>query len=118
MAVIQIEHARQGFEDIASIYSLSCAVIEAQAEITDHSDRYGRPLDVVVVEALADNHSGAERVAAKLKLERADTTPEAQAGLVCWTGWLPQASQYDPVSVRLYAPTRDEGTTADEGIAP
>jgi hypothetical protein len=105
--VIQIEHARQGFEDLTDIYGLSCAITEARAELTEYRDRYGHPQGVVVVEALADAYPDAERLATKLSLVRRETTLTTQAGLVCWGGWLQKASQYDPVAVRLYAPATD-----------
>ncbi|MFD2024036.1 MULTISPECIES: hypothetical protein [Promicromonospora] len=110
--VIQTEHARHGFETLANLYGLSCAVIEARAEITNHHDRHGHPLGVVVIEALADAYSDAEQLATKLKLDRADTALTSQAGLVCWIGWLRHVSQYDPVTLRLYAPTTGEGAAA------
>jgi hypothetical protein len=110
--VIQTEHARQGFETLASLYGLSCVVIEARAEIADHHDRHGRPMRAVVVEALVDTYSDALHLATRLKLDRADTALTSQAGLACWIGWLRFVSQYDPVSLRLYAPTTGEGAAA------
>ncbi|WP_454859602.1 hypothetical protein [Promicromonospora soli] len=114
--VIQIEHARQGFEDLADLFGISPIITEARIEPTGYEDRHSRPLLAVVVEALAATYPDAERMAAKLVLGRAETALTSHAGLVCWTGWLRHASQYDPVTVRLYAPTAREETLAGPGV--
>lgn len=109
-----VEHAQQGFEDLAAIHEVSLVLTETRVEKLDDKDRHGRPLYVVVVEAMVPTLVDGHRLAERLQLLEQPPGPAQETPLTCWTGWLPKASRLNPVAVRMYAP-RADGAQAEVG---